>query len=276
MNSSGGQHPPGVDHTPDPVAAADAGLSMTVLETVRVRVLAACPEVYTLAGVIPPRPAGTAGRQAVFPIYVWVLFFGMLGIFGSARKTAAAMADTAYWQLILDGVISRLGLAEALRLPAHGTSWNMWNWHSKRLHAYLPSLQEEFRRMAACQAGKPDTPTPGRPLAGRPRTGPVRRRGRHRARLPCLRAEQQDKVQKKHAREKKEPGPTEGDEASAATGGESLELAEDRAQAKPRRKTRARAGISRAGRKKTADTGSSARNSSSPPSATTARSRGSF
>ncbi|WP_335940245.1 hypothetical protein [Streptomyces sp. PTD5-9] len=208
-----------------------------MLETTRVRALAACPEVYTLAGVIPPRPAGTAGRQAVFPNYVWVLFFGMLGIFGSARKTAAAMADTAYWQLIIDGVTSRLGPAEALRLPARGPSRNMWNWHSKRLHPYLPSLQEEFRRLAAYQAREAGYADPGQTRSmtapgrgqfvvgdGTVPASPVRGPG------------SKTKSKKKHAREKKEPGSAESDGGSAATGGESPKVAEDEPQANPRRK----------------------------------------
>ena len=137
---------------PDPAILADIDLSMTLLETTRVRALAACPDVYALAAVIPPRPAGTAGRQAVFPDYVWVLFFGMLGIFGSARKTAAAMADPLYWQLVLNGVDTCLGPTEVLRLPDRGPSRNMWNWHSKRIHPHLPLLQEEFRNLSARQA----------------------------------------------------------------------------------------------------------------------------
>ncbi|RLU94587.1 hypothetical protein CTZ27_17870 [Streptomyces griseocarneus] len=134
------------------MATADQGLAATVLETTRVRALASSPDVYELARTLPSRPEGGPGRPNQFPDFVWVLFAGMTGIFGSARKTAAAMTDPVYWHLIREGVARCLGPAEALALPPRGPSRNQWNYHSRRLHTQLPRMQETFRDLAAAQA----------------------------------------------------------------------------------------------------------------------------
>ncbi|WP_137234697.1 hypothetical protein [Streptomyces sp. BPSDS2] len=152
MVATGGQDTPEDETAQDPLKQADLDLSVTLLETTRVRALASSPDVYALAELIPPRSQGVAGRVAAFPDFVGLLFMGALGIFGSARKTAAAMADPVYWSLIAEGVGACLGPAESLRLPARGPSRDMWNWHSKRLHPHIPALQERFRELAARQA----------------------------------------------------------------------------------------------------------------------------
>ncbi|MCE4945187.1 hypothetical protein LVX13_19005 [Streptomyces albulus] len=124
----------------DGLAGGSKG-GVTVLDVDRVTALAANLDVYRMADALPAQREGSPGRPAEFPDYVWVLFAGLLGIFGSARKAAAAMASPLYWSLMRKGVAACLGPAAALALPAHGPSRNQWNWHSRRLRDHLPQLQ---------------------------------------------------------------------------------------------------------------------------------------
>lgn len=124
-----------------------------VLLNERVAAVAADPDVYKLADLIPTERRSLVGRPGDYPPYIYVIFNALTMVFGSARRTAAHLQHPQWWQIVREGVASVLGQQEADSLPSIGPGRHHWLYNRKiLLEPELDRLLTAFRTRALAQA----------------------------------------------------------------------------------------------------------------------------
>ncbi|MBR7828140.1 hypothetical protein KDK95_17620 [Actinospica sp. MGRD01-02] len=133
-------------------ATAKANAKQSVIVLARVRAVVNDPAIYALAAQLPEKEAGSPGRPADFPLYIYLLYNALTAVFQSARATEAHLADPTYWSLVREGVAQCLDQAAADALPETGPTRNQWLYNRKKLVDHLPALLDAFRERALAQA----------------------------------------------------------------------------------------------------------------------------
>lgn len=74
----------------------EPGIGFSTLE--RVEALVANPALFELADAVPERDLSAGGRPRDFPVFLWLLFDALLGVYGPGRKVEAELAHPTVWR----------------------------------------------------------------------------------------------------------------------------------------------------------------------------------
>jgi hypothetical protein len=133
-----------------PPRATDAGRhdEWTPTQLDHVEAIAANPDLYALANILPKRGGGDVGRPGVNPPVVYLLYCVLAGVVGSHRKTAALIANPHCWNIIRRSA-RKIG---TIRLPRTPPTRNQCEYHRARIAAHIEPLLARFRELVIGQA----------------------------------------------------------------------------------------------------------------------------
>jgi hypothetical protein len=129
---------------------ADVGCDQewTPTQLDHVEAIAANPDLYALADILPERTDGDVGRPGTHLPVVYLLDCALAGVIGSHRKAAALIANPHCWNIIRRSA-RKIG---AIRLPRKPPTRNQCEYHRGRIAAHVELPLARFRELVIEQA----------------------------------------------------------------------------------------------------------------------------
>jgi hypothetical protein len=127
-------------------AGCDAEWTPTQLD--HVEAIAANPDLFALADILPERTNGDVGRPGTHPPVAYLLYCVLAGVIGSHRKAAALIAHPHCWNTIRRSARK----VRAIRLPRKPPTRNQCEYHRSRIAAHVEPLLARFRELVIGQA----------------------------------------------------------------------------------------------------------------------------